>query len=132
MPERAALELVCPPGFASVEDFRRQLAAAVGILEDAAIRETASSGRAFLGVRRVLAQRPFDRPALAKPRRGLNPRIAGRDKWKRIEAISRSRAFLADHRIALLAFARGVRSVVFPHGTYWMRVIHGVRCAASG
>ncbi len=129
MPEAAAIELVCPPGFASAEDFRHQLAAAVASLEQEAAQEVASSGRTFLGTRRVLAQSPDDRPRPSEPRRGLNPRIAARDKWKRIEAISRLKSFLADYRVAWDAFAKGLRNTVFPHGTYWMRVTYGVRCA---
>jgi REP element-mobilizing transposase RayT len=132
MPETASIDLVCPTGFASVEDFRRQLVAAVAALEDEAAREIASSGRSFLGVRQVLAQRPEARPAPGEPRRELNPRIAGRDKWKRIEAISRLKSFLADYRTAWLAFTGGRRLILFPQGTYWMRVTFGVRCAAPG
>ena len=132
MPDNATLELACPPGFESPEAFRRQLVAAVMALEDQAARELASTGRSFLGVRRVLAQKPGDRPAPGEPRRELNPRIAGRDKWKRMEAISRLKSFLADYRVAWLAFTRGLRNTVFPHGTYWMRVAYGVRCEAPG
>ena len=132
MPETAALEFVCPPGFASAEDFRRQLAAAIASLEQEAAHEVASTGRTFLGVRRVLAQRPDDRPRPGEPRRGLNPRIAARDKWKRIEAISRLKSFLSDYRTAWLAFTGGLRETVFPHGTYWMRITYGAHCAASG
>ncbi len=132
MPETATLELVCPPGFESVEAFRSQLVAAVTELEDQAARELAASGLSVLGARRVLAQKPDGRPAPGEPRRELNPRIAGQDKWKRIEAISRLKSFLSDYRIAWLAFTRGLRRTVFPHGTYWMRVAYGVPCAAAG
>ncbi len=131
MPETATLEIVCPPGFESVEDFRRQLVSAVTALEDEAAQELASRGGSFLGVRRVLAQKPDDRPAPGEPGRGLNPRIAGRDKWKRIEAIARLKSFLADYRAAWIAFTRGLRTTIFPHGTYWMRVAYGVRCASG-
>jgi REP element-mobilizing transposase RayT len=129
MPEMASLELVCPTGFEPVEVFRLQLMAAVTALEDQAARELASQGRGFLGARRVLAQNPGARPAPGEPRRELNPRIAGRDKWKRIEAIFRLKSFLNDYRIAWLAFTRGLRDTVFPSGTYWLRVAYGVRCA---
>ncbi len=131
MPETASFELVCPPEFESVEAFRRELTVAVRALEDQAAHDLASSGRTFLGARRVLAQRPGDRPAPGEPRRELNPRIAGRDKWKRIEAISRLKSFLADYRAAWLAFSRGLRNIVFPHGTYWMRIAYGVPCASG-
>jgi putative transposase len=130
MPESATLELVCPPGFASIEEFRRQLVEAVAALEDHAATELAAVHRVFLGTRQVLAQEPGDRPAPGEPRRRLNPRVAARDKWKRIEAIHRLKSFLSDYRSAWLAFTRGFRSAVFPNGTYWMRVTYGVNCAA--
>ncbi len=132
MPETATLELVCPPGWKSVEEFRRQLTAAVTALEDEAARKLAAEGRSFLGVRKVLAQNPKARPASAEPRRGLNPRIACEDKWKRVEAIARLKTFLWDYRAAWQAFASGARRTRFPFGTYWMRVTYGVPCAASG
>jgi len=132
MPETATLELVCPPGLESVEAFRSQLVTAVTELEDQVAKEFASSGRSFLGVRRVLAQKPDDRPPPGEPRRELNPRVAGRDKWKRIEAISRLKSFLSEYRESWLAYAHGLRRTVFPHGTYWMRVAYGVPCAAPG
>ena len=97
MPETAELQLVCPAGFASVEEFRRQLVAAVTELEDQAARTLATEGRSFLGARKVMAQKPQARPAPVEPRRGLNPRIAARDKWKRIEAIGRLKSFLAEY-----------------------------------
>jgi REP element-mobilizing transposase RayT len=132
MPRTAKLQLVCPPGFESVEAFRAQLVAELTALEDRAARELEAEGRSFMGARRVMAQSHDARPRPVEPRRGLNPRIACRDKWKRIEAIGRLKQFLADYRTALKAFASGVREAVFPAGTYWMRVAYGVPCAASG
>ena len=132
MPATATLELVCPPGFESVEAFRRELVHAVTALEDEAARELAAQGRSFLGAHRVLAQNPGARPAPGEPRRELNPRIAGRDKWKRIEAIGRLKDFLKAYRAAWLEFTRGVRDTLFPPGTYWMRVAYGVRCGRPG
>jgi hypothetical protein len=132
MPETARLELFCPEGFESIEAFRRQLIDAVTALEDDAARELASKGRSFMGLRKILSQRPEDRPAPGEPRRELNPRIAGRDKWKRIEAISRFKSFLEDYRAAWREYAGGLRNTIFPHGTYWMHVAYGVRCAAPG
>lgn len=129
MPESATVVLTCPPGFASVEELRRQLSIAVARLEDRAARRRAARGQGFLGAKKVLAQRPDVQPATHEPRRGLNPRVAGRDRWKRIEALTRLKDFVTAYRKAWRAFARGLRDTVFPHGTYWMRVAHGVRCA---
>lgn len=132
MPATATLQLVCPEGFESVEAFRRGLVSALTALEDEAARKLASEGRAFLGRRQVLTQKPGALPRSSEPRRELNPRIAGRDKWKRIEAIGRLKDFLKAYRIAWLEFTRGIRNTLFPPGTYWMRVAYGVRCASAG
>jgi REP element-mobilizing transposase RayT len=131
LPPEATLELVCPPGFASVDEFRKQLARKVGELEDRAARKVAAAGRSFMGARRVMAQKVEACPANAEPRRGLNPRVAVRDRWKRIEALTRLKEFTAAYREAWRAFTRGARGVLFPAGTYWMRVAYGVRCAAA-
>jgi hypothetical protein len=90
----------------------------------------AGDGRGFLGVQRVLAQRPTGTPAGAEPRRGLNPRIACRDKWRRIQALGQLLEFVHDHHMALKEWRAGARRAVFPAGTYLMRVLHAAPCAA--
>jgi putative transposase len=132
LPEVVELELTCPGGFESVEDFRQALTRRVEALEDAAARRLGEEGRSFLGVRKVLAQRPRARPALVEPRRDMNPRVACRDRWKRIEALLRLKTFLSDYRAAWCRYARGLRDTIFPVGTYWMKVLHGVPCASAG
>jgi putative transposase len=127
LPESASLEFVCPPGFESAEAFRGELVAMVTELEDQAAREVEGC---FLGTRRVLAQRPEGRPPQGEPRRKLSPHLASRDKWKRIEAIGHLQEFLSAYRAAWLEFTAGVRSAMFPAGTYWMRVAYGVGCEA--
>ena len=131
MPERAELVFSAPPGFESAEVFQAQVMARLEELERDAAAEREVSGIAVLGARRVLEQKHNDRPASGEPRRALNPRIAARDKWKRIEALGRLVSFLKRHREALLRFYRGERNVVFPHGTYLMRVRFAVACAPS-
>jgi REP-associated tyrosine transposase len=128
MPDIVALELVPPPGY-STEEFRGRLAAALAEREEQAACELASNGRTFLGVKKVLAQKPTERPADREPRRGLNPRVAGRDKWKRIEALSRLLEFLRQYRLARGAIRPGHPMPVFPAGTYLMRVAYGAPCA---
>jgi putative transposase len=129
MPATAELTLTTPPGFSSAAEFQALVAAGLHDLELAKLRELGSNG--FLGRRRVLAQNPFSRPAPGEPRRTLSPRIAAGDKWKRIEAISRLVEFLRAYGIALKQRQAGVREVVFPAGTYQLRVEHGVRCAPA-
>ncbi len=132
MPEEVELEVTCPAGFESVEELRRELSKRVEELEDEAARRLGEEGRSFLGARKVMAQKPNARPAPVEPRRELNPRVAARDKWKRIEALLRLGAFLSDYREAWSRYARGARDGFFPEGTYLMKVVHGVACAAAG
>jgi REP element-mobilizing transposase RayT len=131
MPERATLEFSPPPGF-TPEEFRQRLSDRLAELERAAARALDTDGRRFMGLRRVLAQKHTDHPASGEPRRELNPRIAARDKWKRIEALGRLKRFLSDYREALVRFRQGVRGVVFPRGTFHLRVHLGVACAGAG
>jgi REP element-mobilizing transposase RayT len=130
MPASAELTLAVPPGFASAEDFQGRVAQATTALEARHRRELADAGRSFLGRARVLAQNPFARPRPGEPRRVLSPRVAARDKWKRIEALTRLTEFVHAYREALAALRARVRDVVFPPGTYKLRVEHGVACAA--
>lgn len=130
LPEAVALELTVPPGFVDAEEFRAQLIAALAACELEATRRRAGLG--FLGVLKVLAQQPTQSPKGAEPRRRLSPRVAGRDKWKRIELLGRLREFLASYRLALEAWRADRDEVVFPEGTYLMRVAHGVACAGGG
>lgn len=132
LPDTIGLQFVAPPGFASAADFREQLCTALEEKEAAARRERERAGLGFLGVLKVLAQQPTSRPVGGEPRRRLKPRVAARDKWKRIELLGRLVTFLAEYRRALGAWRAGDRAVVFPAGTYLMRVAHGAACAGAG
>ena len=130
MPETAELELTEPPGFDSPTEFSRRLADALLVREECARRERVSEGRGVLGVSRVLAQNTATRPAARETRRGLNPRVAARDKWKRLETLTRLGEFLGRYRAAWRARRGGAADTVFPAGTYLLRIAHGVPCAA--
>ena len=132
MPEDAELVLTVPPGFASAQEFQERVGAALEALETETRREHQAEGLGFLGRARVLAQKPSTRPATGEPRRTLSPRVAARDKWKRIEMLSRLKEFLRAYRDAWLARRAGRRDVLFPAGTYQLRIEHGVPCAAFG
>jgi REP element-mobilizing transposase RayT len=130
-PKSAELQFSAPPGFESAEVFRSAVIARVKELEEAAAVEREAGGVEVLGARRALKQRPTGRPESAEPRRGLNPRVAARDRWQRIEALGRLVAFLESYREAWVRYCQGETSVSFPHGTYLMRVRFGVACASS-
>ena len=130
LPDSAELVLTTPPGFSSAEEFQALVAAALGDLEEERRRELQNAQRGFLGRARVLAQKPFTRPPPGEPRRQLGPRVAARDKWKRIEALTRLGDFLRAYRAAWRARRSGEHGALFPSGTYQLRIEHGVRCAA--
>ena len=129
VPETAVLRLVPPPVF---HDDRSSwlpvLRERIRVRESEICAKFDREGRRFLGRRRVLRQSPRSRPGNAEPRRGLNPRVAARDKWKRIESLQRLKGFLSDYRAAWKMFSEGDRSAVFPFGTYAMRLRFGVAC----
>lgn len=127
LPECIDLELKAPPGFQTPQEFGARLRAELSRQELEACRRHP----AFLGAEGVLAQSPFDRRRSPEPRRRLSPRIAARDKWKRIELLRRLKSFLADYREALQVWREGLVDPVFPAGTYLMRVAHGVACAPA-
>jgi len=127
LPEYVDLELKVPAGFRSTEDFRDQLQAELSRQEQAA-RDVVGT---FLGEARVRTQSPFARPRPGEPRRQLSPRVAARDKWRRIELLQQLKRFLSDYSEALRVWREGKVDPVFPHGTYLMRVAHGVACAAA-
>jgi REP element-mobilizing transposase RayT len=132
LPLKTSLELHPPAGFATAGAFAERLSRELIHAEDRVATELSREGRSFLGVHGVLAQNPRARPAPGEPRRALNPRVACRDKWKRIEALLRLADFVRVHREALEAWRAGLRQAIFPPGTWLMRVQHAVRCAGSG
>jgi hypothetical protein len=50
----------------------------------------------------------------------------------RNEALARLRAFLGDYREAWEARREGLAALLFPAGTYQLRVEHGVACVGYG
>ena len=89
------------------------------------------SGQGFLGLAAIRKQGPEDRPSPGSraPRRKLSPRIACKDAVKRDEALARLEVFVEEYRLALRDFNEGAREVLFPFGTFLMRVRHSVRTA---
>jgi len=140
VPESVTLELTRPPFFSEEtdEEFARRLGEAVEAREESIRARFREEKRKFQGTRKIRAQSHLDAPRTREPRRNLNPRVACRDKWKRIAALQANQQFLKDYRAALKEFCERVKrksrdalEVIFPRGTYWMRVHHGVRCEAS-
>jgi REP element-mobilizing transposase RayT len=132
LPAEAHLLVVRPGGFLQLDDraFAEALEGAVKLREEAVREELRAKGKNFIGRVKVLKQSPSDRPHAREPRRGMNPRVAAKDKWRRIERLEWLRSWLEAYAEALKRFTAGFREVIFPAGTYWMRVQYGVRCHA--
>ena len=97
--------------------------------KEAQIRaEFKETGRSFLGKARVLNQNPTDTPNTEEPRGRLRPHIACKNKARRILILAALQQWRQAYRHAFREFARGVRDVIFPAGTYKMRVQFGVLC----
>jgi hypothetical protein len=92
--------------------------------------EIRATGGTFLGMKRVLKADRHDAPKTPSGLFSIRPTVAAKDKQLRIEALRINKKFLAGHEAARLEFKSGNRDVVFPHGTYLMRVRYGCACAS--
>jgi hypothetical protein len=130
MPDTVTLSFARPPGYEalSVREFAVLLLGNVQGVEERAAAERRRTGASVLGRRAVLAQRPTDRPSSREPRRQLSPTVAARSSWSRLEALLRNRAFRDAYVAARAAFISGIRDVVFPAGTYWLRRFARATC----
>jgi putative transposase len=132
MPATATLELVAPkcfPGETAPELAKRLRTRAAQC--ERALREEAKHKRIrFLGAHNILRQRVTDSPHSIAARRGISPRVAAKDGWRRVEAFRRLKSFANEYRAAWAMWKAGFRDVVFPAGTYALRVHQGAPCAA--
>ena len=133
LPDSLALEFVRPPIFAMLSDSQLQscLCAAVAKLVKHARDEMARRGLAFLGRNAVLRQSCSAAPKVPAPRRTPNPRIAAKSPPERIAAIRRMLEFVRQYRAAWCEWREGNRTVVFPIGTYALRIYARVACVQA-
>lgn len=130
MPDTVVLRFARPRGLEQMTaaDFATLIVDRIRQFEGQAATERLRDGRAVLGRRSVLRQAWRARPADREPRRDLSPRVAARSKWSRIEALLRNRAFRDAYVAARALFVNGMRDVIFPAGTYWLRRFARAAC----
>lgn len=130
MPKTAMLRLERPPGFdhMDIDEFAAHVLERVRQVEQTVASERRRSGTGIVGRRAILHQHWAEYPKTQEPRRTLDPRIAGRNKWSRVEALLRNRAFRDAYAAARAALVAGIRGVLFPAGTYWLRRFALVDC----
>lgn len=119
LPKVATLRFYPPPGVGCEERFVADVEGVLAAVEAQHQERTFESGGRFLGKRRVLAQRHTDQPESEEDDSELDPRVACRDKWKRIETLRGLRAFYEAHEQARLRLRAGESPVEFPEGSYW-------------
>jgi putative transposase len=138
-PDLAEFDLVPPPlqrelSDAQIVEVVRQK---VEELEDVCQKKMTSENRKFQGRKRVLATSPMTVATTPEPLGKLNPRVAAGSRHRRIDAIKKLRVFLREYYEALEQYLghlatdiERAREVIFPAGTYLMRVRHSVQCQA--
>ena len=131
MPARVRLTIQPPPQFEhlSDEEYEQLVESKLAEREREIHKEMEAKGHSFLGIRGVMAQRHQSSPLSREKRFVLNPKIAAKNKWLRQEAIYRRKEFLRAYREAYEKWRCGDREVVFPAGTYALRIHSGVKCA---
>ena len=124
------ITLTMPSQFAhlSQDEYAAQLLEEITSKEQVISDDMERDGKSFMGKKAVAKQRHMDRPNTKEPRRQLSPKVACKSKWHRIEALQRLKSFFAEYKQALKSLRDGKRNVIFPAGTYAMRIYAGVRC----
>ena len=131
-PEEVTLKLTLPD--AVVDEYgedqaRHRVAELARDKEREAWQKAKALGLGFLGPRRVMRAKHTRRARSYEPFGERTPRFAaGGDLQAAGADIARFRSREAQYDDCLARWQRGERNVVFPHGTWWMRVHHGVPC----
>jgi putative transposase len=134
-PEVLRLEITPPPLlFRTFDGNIDALVHHMQRMANAALRDLRPHhGRSPLGARRIERLHPWSEPRTLRETRGrLLPsfRVGARGivgRQMHIEAAQETTAFRHSHHVARKAWAAGHRDVVFPFGTYQMRLQHSAR-----
>lgn len=129
MPDALELALVIPPELGPAVDVLTELQHRVRGVEDEHAAARQRTGRRVLGRRAVRAQAWRNHPATNETRPKLRPSVASRNRWARVEALLRDRAFLIEYDSARERWRHGLPTQ-FPSGTYWLRRFASVPIAA--
>jgi putative transposase len=129
-PEVATLPLTLPPGLeeSDADEFRRAIASDLARQEEEASADAQRRGTPCMGAERAVEVSPRERATSVEALRKINPTFAvGRGNGDALRrAAAAVREFRAAYRHALQQWCAGARTVVFPGGTWWMRVLHAV------
>ncbi len=112
----------------SHEELAEKVAHAIKAAEENSRSKRTDKGQSFLGRKKVCEQNRHHRPSGRAKRFQLSPKIACRDAALRIERLRARKTWLHEYEAARDEWITGQRGILFPIGTYKMRVVHYVRC----
>jgi len=131
-PPIVEMRLTLPPAVLEQygeEGGRRAIAEAVERYERAAHARAKSEGFTFGTAKKAMRVPHTERAMTQEAVNRLSPTFAiGRDHAARRMAGATVRAFREAYRAALAKWRHGIRDILFPAGTWWMRVFHGAQC----
>ena len=132
MPQSVEIAFKPPPALASgtADEYVPLVRHLVADVELKAADKRRASRTAVLGRGRILSQPWNARPTDAEPRRQINPTLACRDKWLRIERLKINRIFQSLYRQAFTDFRAGC-AATFPVGTWLMRFRASVQISTA-
>ena len=132
LPDVVELKLERPPVWMQLGDaeLRQEVRRQLDVRELELIEGRRRSGREVLGAKGVLAQSWDGFPRRPEELFGTQPKVAG-SFWARVQALQRIREFEQAHAEARARFVGGDREVVWPWGTWQMRVRYCVPCETS-
>lgn len=133
LPACVNLQLTVPPAFQSIspKDFVHLVSDLLKKRENNELRKLSQTKTRVLGRAKVLTQSHLAFPDSTPPLKTLNPRVAAKNKWKRLESIRRIKAFVNAYRDARKKIISGDHKALFPAGTYWLKRFGGVACSKA-
>jgi hypothetical protein len=128
-PDTVELSLTLPPALQeaySLAAVQKAVGAELTRQERLAHQAIRKRGWRFLGAERVRRLSPYRRSTRFELLRNRNPTFAvGRGQRKAfLAAVEKLRAFRRTYRRAFRQWRAGVRTVMFPEGTWWMCQVH--------
>jgi len=132
MPAEVELRAARLPGFEDMSDeqWRATVIEAVRAAEATHRARRVAEGKTVLGRKAILAASLEERPKTVEPRRRLRPAVACKNEELRKAVLLALLQFRFAHREALRKLIARERGVVFPYGTYRVKLF-GVRCAEA-
>lgn len=127
MPDFVDIVIARAPGYEhlSHEDYAAMILARLRAMEDAARVARRRDGKRVDGRKAVLATKHTHRTP--HPPRTIRPNVACKNRERMKEELAAIKEFRSAHRAALIHLRERKRGVVFPLGTYRLKLF-GVRC----